>query len=85
MTDFGDTEPEDAWDVSDPPDVLVDNVRRRIALILLAPDRHTDRVRLRGDDVAVDIAYLRDRVDDIPDLRREVVRLFDVLEELRAP
>ena len=37
MTDFGDYEPEDAWDVDDDPRDMVVNLRRRLDLL----DRET--------------------------------------------
>jgi len=36
MAEFGDYEPEDAWDATDPPTEQLENIRRRIALLVLA-------------------------------------------------
>lgn len=55
MTDqpfsFGDATPEDAWDASDPRDVLIRNLARRIAL-------------LDGGDVVARLDVLADRLAD---------------------
>ena len=40
---FGDTEPEDAWDATDPTIVLIDNLFRRLFLL-----EHRDMARTRG-------------------------------------
>jgi hypothetical protein len=34
MTVFGDTEPEDSWDIGDPVDALAANIRRRVAAVI---------------------------------------------------
>lgn len=60
MTRFGDAEPEDAYDATDPVAVLLDNVRRR--LILAAADPHGDPARVRL--AARHIATLAERVRD---------------------
>jgi hypothetical protein len=47
--DYGDAEPEDAYDASDPPLVQLGNVLRRLELAL--DDLHQVRARLQpGDD-----------------------------------
>lgn len=33
VTDFADWQPEDSWDASDPPGVLLVNLRRRVAAL----------------------------------------------------
>lgn len=56
-SDFGDSDPEDAWDPDDPVDVLIDNIRRRVALLVVrrvldrldVPDGQ--RIRMIGDDL----------------------------------
>lgn len=34
MSDFGDADPEDAWDPDDAVEELVDNIRRRLVAVL---------------------------------------------------
>ena len=51
MTDFGDSEPEDAWDADDSVAEQVDNIRRRIRLLKLtifAVATPSEQERLNG-------------------------------------
>jgi hypothetical protein len=56
-TTFGDYEPEDAWDIGDPPRLLVENLRRRLALVRL--DRLSIRDRRRMELILGDLAVIR--------------------------
>ena len=58
----GDDEPEDGWDRNDPPWRLLDNLRRRVALLVMvrefrARDRH--RIAQLHDDLVYVIDRLR--------------------------
>jgi hypothetical protein len=64
MADFGDSEPEDAWHPDDPVDVLLDNVRRRVVLLVLA-GRDGDwnlREEIRARDIEADFQFLIERI-----------------------
>jgi len=66
MSDFGDIEPEDSWDPDDPLPDLVDNLLRRLALVLVIlwrGDLLTERDELRLRDIAEDLAHIRRRLD----------------------
>jgi hypothetical protein len=59
VTDFGDYDPDDAWDATDP---VVDQLRtigRRIAWVIEHRDDLPDRVQRIVDD----IEYIRQRVE----------------------
>jgi len=61
--EFGDSEPEDAWHPEDPLPVLLDNLRRRIALLrvsLVAVATAREQLRLR--DLEGDLDFIRARV-----------------------
>lgn len=65
MTDFGDSEPEDAWHPDDPPRILLANLRRRLALLRAGLDAvATPRERLRFDQLDEDLAHVIERVRD---------------------
>jgi hypothetical protein len=83
MTDFGDYEPEDVWDATDPADELVANLRRRLALLVDTADRTAPRAVLRGDDLATDIDYVLLTRNPPADLVRELILLARVLELVR--
>ena len=55
----GDDEPEDGWDRTDPPHELVENLRRRLALLKILDDER-NRTRLR--QLLEDLEWLRDRL-----------------------
>lgn len=75
--EFGDIEPEDSWDASDPLRELVKNLCRRLELLgypCELPDsaeiaKRLDemveahrRARLRAEMIAIDIAFIRGRL-----------------------
>jgi hypothetical protein len=60
MADFGDADPEDAWDPDDPPEALVDNLRRRLELAVVNHDRLRQRLELAARDLALIVERLRD-------------------------
>jgi hypothetical protein len=64
MTNFGDSEPEDAWDASDSILVQLDNIRRRILLLAAAGDEGAwgDRETLRARDVNEDLLFVLARL-----------------------
>lgn len=65
MTEFGDSEPEDAWHPDDPPRILLDNLRRRISLLRASFDPvATARERLRFDQLDEDLAHVIEQVQD---------------------
>jgi len=61
MTVFGDITPEDAWDPDDAVSDLVENLRRRLAL-LLGLSILTDRDRQRLDLIHGDFAHVIKRI-----------------------
>jgi hypothetical protein len=61
MTVFGDATPEDAWDPDDAVSDLVENLRRRLAL-LLGLSILTDRDRQRLDLIHGDFAHVIKRI-----------------------
>lgn len=76
---FGDLEPEDAWDADDPTPVLLDNLRRRVALL------YVGRVvpELGGlEAVALAVVVARARDDLGPRDRTRVADLFDDIAHL---
>jgi len=64
MSDFGDSEPEDAWHPDDPIPELLDNLRRRIILLVLAgrDGRWGDREEIRQRDIDEDFLFLIERL-----------------------
>jgi hypothetical protein len=63
MTLFGDDEPEDAWDADDSPFEQLDNLRRRIRLVIeklqgIAPEREM----LRLQQLEEDFEFVRERI-----------------------
>ena len=63
MSEFGDAEPEDAWQADDPLPVLLDNLRRRAALLAALVAAGTER-----EPVLVRMFLLADHLADV--LRR---------------
>ena len=59
--DFGDADPEDAWDPDDPVHELLDNLRRRLTIIL-ALDVLDEVVERRLGWLRDDLAHTLDRV-----------------------
>jgi hypothetical protein len=65
MTDFGDSEPEDAWDADDPPRELLGNIARRILLLRSSLNAALNaRERLRFDQISEDLEHVIDRLRD---------------------
>jgi hypothetical protein len=64
MSDFGDSEPEDSWHPDDPVPVLLDNIRRRIILLVIASKLGdwTPREQLRSDQINGDLQFLIERI-----------------------
>ena len=62
MSGFGDADPEDGWDPDDAVVELVDNIRRRLAAVVVS---HGADVRLRQRMLlaADDLAHIFDRVE----------------------
>lgn len=63
MSDFGDGDPEDAWDPDDPiPDLLRNLIRRLALLVVLRElgDRDRQRLRMLSDDLGRVLARLED-------------------------
>lgn len=58
MSDFGDYDPDDAWDASDPVDTQLDVLGRRIAWLVDHRDDLPDRVAR----IVADLALLRQRI-----------------------
>lgn len=62
MTDFSnfDSEPEDAWHPDDPVPELLDNLRRRFLLLVLAAreGRWGDREEIRQRDIDEDFLFI---------------------------
>ena len=64
MSEFGDAEPEDAWDPDDPVDELLDNLRRRLVAIValhVLDEAIERRLGWLNDDLAHVIARVRAR------------------------
>lgn len=61
MNEYGDATPEDSWDPDDPLEELLDNIVRRIALLLLI-DALTDHERQRLRMIADDLNHIIRRV-----------------------
>lgn len=81
---FDDYEPEDAWDAADPVELQAVNLRHRLALFIDTDDRTAPRAVLRGDDLAVDLAYALDRAHGLPDIEHELMILAAVLILVRG-
>jgi hypothetical protein len=64
VTDFGDSEPEDAWHPDDPVPELLDNIRRRVLLLIAAgtEGRWGDREEIRARDLDEDLLFLIERI-----------------------
>jgi len=64
MADFGDSEPEDSWHPDDPVPELLDNIRRRVLLLIAAAraGRWEDREEIRSRDIDEDLLFLIERV-----------------------
>ena len=61
--DFGDSEPEDAWDADDSIAEQVDNIRRRIELLRRSVGpMATAREQLRFQEIDVDLKFIVQRV-----------------------
>lgn len=76
---FGDTEPEDAWDAGDTIPEQVDNLIRRLELLLRR------RVRLAGDTVEDQLAQIARLVRSARRRRligREIVRADQLDEDI---
>jgi hypothetical protein len=82
MTDaFGDYEPEDAWDPGDPPELLLDNLRRRVLLLYIARTLPPlDTLEL----VALAVIVARARDDLTPRDTTRIADLFDDIAYLAA-
>ena len=78
---FGDYEPEDAWDRADAPDVLLENLRRRVRLLYAT--RPTPTIDTLAD-VALAVIVARARDDLTPRNMTRVVDLFDDIAFLSA-
>jgi len=62
VTTFNDYDPEDGWDISDPPDELAENLRRRLGAIIDGtdlPERVAYRLLSVYDDLGVIVERLR--------------------------
>lgn len=63
MNEFGDDEPEDAWDATDPPKEQLRNLLRRVILLRSSLDAIvTDRERLRITQLEEDLAFVAERI-----------------------
>jgi hypothetical protein len=64
MTEFGDSEPEDSWHPDDPVPELLDNLRRRLLLLIAAAraGRWEDREEIRSRDIDEDFLFVIERV-----------------------
>lgn len=61
--DFGDSEPEDAWDADDSIAEQVDNIRRRVELLRRSVGpMATAREQLRFQEIDVDLKFIVQRV-----------------------
>ena len=62
--DFGDYEPEDAWDADDPVLEQLDNLRRRVLLLVLAAEQATwgPRDVLRASQFDEDLRFVIERI-----------------------
>ena len=60
---FGDADPEDAWDPDDPLAHLVDNIVRRVALVV-ALKALDARAQQRLDLIERDLRHVADRILD---------------------
>lgn len=58
MTVFGDYDPDDGWDASDPVPELLLHIARRIAWVVDHPDGVAERIQRIVDDIAL----IRERV-----------------------
>jgi len=74
--EFGDEEPEDAWDAEDPPEEQVRNLRLRLALLVAAAD---------DDDLLAELAVIRAVLERIRERRqgkREKLRAEQLDEDI---
>jgi hypothetical protein len=63
MAEFGDDEPEDAWDATDPPKEQIRNLLRRVALLREGLEAFTnDRERLRFQQLEEDLNFVIGRL-----------------------
>jgi hypothetical protein len=64
MSDFGDSEPEDGWHPDDPVPELLDNLRRRILLLVIAAKlgNWTPREEIRSREFDIDMQYVIERI-----------------------
>lgn len=63
MIPFGDTDPEDSWDAGDPAAVMLDNIARRLRVLLGARSPWPSAERAaRIDRLFADLATIRERV-----------------------
>ena len=63
MEEFGDYEPEDAWDATDSPINQLRNLLRRVALLRATLDLiATDRERLRLEQLETDLTTVIGRL-----------------------
>jgi hypothetical protein len=64
VSDFGDSEPEDAWHPDDPIPEQLDNIRRRIILLVAAArdGRWEDREEIRTRDIDEDLLFVIERI-----------------------
>lgn len=66
MTVYGDAEPEDAFDATDPVDVIARNLARRLERLAVGLAARggvlDDRDRVRLDGILADVAFLRGRL-----------------------
>jgi hypothetical protein len=65
---FVDYEPEDAYDASDPPARIADNLAARLLLVaahLAQGDPVTPRLLLRLEQLADDLEHLRARLENL--------------------
>jgi len=79
---FGDTEPEDAWDATDPTIVLIDNLFRRLFLL---EHRDMDRAPLFDSllfDIENRLRPIQARREDQALSDRDMLRLAQLEEDL---
>jgi hypothetical protein len=62
--DLFDSEPEDAWDADDSIAEQVDNLRRRVLLLVASAraGRWTPRDELRATDIDIDLKFILQRL-----------------------
>jgi hypothetical protein len=60
-----DSEPEDSWHPDDPVPALLDNIRRRVALLKVTlVGIATQREQLRLEDIDTDLAFILKRIQE---------------------